>query len=187
MSYDALLWYPEAYPKGQMFYGDSGYLGKDTFPLMKGDKDPSPKKGGGSEGNIGDLQRGLKKLGANIVDDGIFGSGTESALKAKGYPTKVDYDVFNKIITAGGGVPAAGGDKGQQVKDTVKNILGGVVDFWKSKQEAGAAEDTVREDVGSGDDGAGKSNMTLWIVVAVLIFLLITIGMVVYLRKPKAA
>lgn len=66
---------------GGSFYSASG----NVPPFKVGEKDPVTGKG--SEGNIGDLQRALNKLGAKpaLTDDGIFGSKTKDAIKALGY------------------------------------------------------------------------------------------------------
>lgn len=72
-------------------------------PFRSGEKDPFPKIG--SEGNIGDLQRALNKLGATppLIDDGIFGDKTKDAIKDLGYSynifTGLSSDTFYKILS----------------------------------------------------------------------------------------
>lgn len=68
--------------------------GNDNFPLKKGSKGERVRQ----------LQQGLQRLlGEKILAsytgvDGDFGSGTESALKAAGFPTVIDEAAFNRII-----------------------------------------------------------------------------------------
>jgi hypothetical protein len=62
------------------YHGATG----NVAPFKIGEKDPYPQKG--SEGNIGDLQRALIKLGAtDVTDDGIFGNKTKNAIAKLNY------------------------------------------------------------------------------------------------------
>ena len=62
--------------------------------LYVGSKDPM----GGNDGNVGDLQRALNKLGASLTVDGKFGSKTKDAVIKFGYTYPVISTVFYKVL-----------------------------------------------------------------------------------------
>lgn len=82
-------------------------------------KDPQ----GGSDGNVGDLQRALNTIGTKpkLKVDGVFGNKTQRALAQLGYSYPVTADVFYKILgdANSGALPPSG----VIPKTTVGNII----------------------------------------------------------------
>ena len=65
--------------------------------LVIGSKDPL----GGNDGNVGDLQRALNKLGGKpkLTVDGKFGTDTKSSVKSLNYSYPVNSTTFYKILS----------------------------------------------------------------------------------------
>lgn len=96
--------------------------------LVIGSKDPVKVKTG-SEGNVGDLQRALNKLGGSpkLTDDGVFGTNTQKSLKSLGYSYPVTSAVFYKILNDA--------EKKSPSSDSFQLTEAQMRDLWKKSKD----------------------------------------------------
>lgn len=96
--------------------------GSSGFPLKRGSRGELVKQ----------LQQGLLQMGGSAASairntslrsdgtpDGVFGGGTEQALRAAGYATSVSESTFRKITSSSGVTTSSGGFNGKVVADAL--------------------------------------------------------------------